>query len=166
MLVNSNDDIKTIVAFSSGVISSILYHVSIYTLFVKTAQGRRWHSLRSGVLHIALNTPRWQLLQPKAWGKQGMEPNLMCRHSINPIPFSPIYLLFLCLLICYSITERQSFICRDHHGSGMDLSKHYRVKHDIFSVCIGEHNSYTHLDSVIQHIWSFKDSQYNQMVSF
>lgn len=41
MLVNSNDDIKTIVAFSSGVISSILYHVSIYTLFVKTAQGGR-----------------------------------------------------------------------------------------------------------------------------
>ena len=37
MLVNSNDDIKTIVAFSSRVISSILYHVSIYTLFVKTA---------------------------------------------------------------------------------------------------------------------------------
>ena len=39
MLVNSNDDIKTIVALSTGVISSILYHVSIYTLFVKTAQG-------------------------------------------------------------------------------------------------------------------------------
>lgn len=39
MLVNSNDDIKTIVAFSAGVIPSILYHVSIYTLFVKTAQG-------------------------------------------------------------------------------------------------------------------------------
>lgn len=37
MLVNSNDDIKTIVALSSRVISGILYHVSIYTLFVKTA---------------------------------------------------------------------------------------------------------------------------------
>jgi hypothetical protein len=49
MLVNSNDDIKTIVAFSSGVISSILYHVSIYTLFVKTAQGSGWHSLSRGV---------------------------------------------------------------------------------------------------------------------
>lgn len=46
MLVNSNDDIKTIVAFSSGVISSILYHVSIYTLFVKTALGGTWHSHR------------------------------------------------------------------------------------------------------------------------
>lgn len=49
MLVNSNDDIKTIVAFGTGVISSILYHVSIYTLFVKTAQGSGWHSLSWGV---------------------------------------------------------------------------------------------------------------------
>lgn len=110
MLVNSNDDIKTIVAFSSGVISSILYHVSIYTLFVKTAQGGRWHSHRSGVLHIALNTPRWQLLEPKAWGKRGMEPNLMGCQSINPIPFSPIHLPFLCLLICCSIAQTDNLL--------------------------------------------------------
>ena len=62
MLVNSNDDIKTIVDFSAGANPSILYHVSIYTLFVKPAQGWGWHSLwRSLVLQKALNTPRWQL---------------------------------------------------------------------------------------------------------
>ena len=76
MLVNSNDDIKTIVALSAGVISSILYHVSIYTLFVKTAQGWGWHSLwRSLVLQKALNTPRWQLAEfaPLGNGKMKLE---------------------------------------------------------------------------------------------
>lgn len=87
MLVNSNDDIKTIVAFSAGVISSILYHVSIYTLFVKTAQGWGWHSLwRSLVLQEALNTPRWQLAEfaPLGNGKMKLE-----------VPLSPLISLLV-----------------------------------------------------------------------
>lgn len=87
MLVNSNDDIKTIVAFSAGVISSILYHVSIYTLFVKTAQGWGWHSLwRSLVLQEALNTPRWQLAEFAPLGNRKMK---------LEVPLSPLISLLV-----------------------------------------------------------------------
>lgn len=87
MLVNSNDDIKTIVAFSTGVISSILYHVSIYTLFVKTAQGWGWHSLwRSLVLQKALNTPRWQLAEFVPLGNRKMK---------LEVPLSPLISLLV-----------------------------------------------------------------------
>lgn len=141
MLVNSNDDIKTIVAFSAGVISSILYHVSIYTLFVKTAQGWGWHSLwRSLVLQEALNTPRWQLAEfaPLGNGKMKLE-----------VPLSPLISLLVFIKRQYPLFLVLTGLPFERNKRRMHAQKKYMQKFYIKKISLCCHLSHPKCVSVV-----------------
>lgn len=122
MLVNSNDDIKTIVAFSSGVISSILYHVSIYTLFVKTALGRTWHSHRGlerftgpGILQ-GDNSLSPSPQETGMWGQNPTSSAIKCTHTHTVTRSSSLSLSFdvmrdTCSCIVNPYTHNHTITC-------------------------------------------------------
>lgn len=142
MLVNSNDDIKTIVAFSSGVISSILYHVSIYTLFVKTALGGTWHSHRGlerftgpGILQ-GDNSLSPSPQETGMWGQNPTSSAIKCTHTHSDTFFISVS-VFWCHDGCMLMHNRSIHIT--HTTTCIYLIVHinlYRSSLFPFIICI------------------------------